>query len=85
MQEQKTNDLQTAFATQLKRKSFLKYTAISGTAMALGLQACRKEFFADFFPKNPLDKIPLTDVGGGDIGILNFAYALEQLEAAFYT
>ena len=26
-----------------------------------------------------------ADVGGGDIGILNFAYALEQLEAAFYT
>lgn len=26
-----------------------------------------------------------ADVGPGDIGILNFAYALEQLEAAFYT
>lgn len=26
-----------------------------------------------------------VDVGPGDIGILNFAYALEQLEAAFYT
>jgi rubrerythrin len=25
------------------------------------------------------------DVGSGDTGILNFAYALEQLEAAFYT
>lgn len=26
-----------------------------------------------------------VDVGSGDFGILNFAYALEQLEAAFYT
>ncbi len=26
-----------------------------------------------------------VDVGGGDIGVLNYAYALEQLEAAFYT
>jgi hypothetical protein len=25
------------------------------------------------------------DLGSGDIGILNYAYALEQLEAAFYT
>ncbi len=25
------------------------------------------------------------DLGSGDLGILNFAYALEQLEAAFYT
>lgn len=25
-----------------------------------------------------------TDVGSGDVGILNYAYALEQLEAAFY-
>ena len=26
-----------------------------------------------------------VDLGGGDIGVLNYAYALEQLEAAFYT
>jgi hypothetical protein len=27
----------------------------------------------------------VVDLGAGDIGILNYAYALEQLEAAFYT
>lgn len=26
-----------------------------------------------------------VDLGGGDFGVLNYAYALEQLEAAFYT
>ncbi|MCF1714064.1 ferritin-like domain-containing protein [Flavihumibacter sp. RY-1] len=26
-----------------------------------------------------------VDLGSGDVGILNYAYALEQLEAAFYT
>lgn len=26
-----------------------------------------------------------ADLGAGDVGILNYAYALEQLEAAFYT
>ena len=27
----------------------------------------------------------MVDLGTGDVGILNYAYALEQLEAAFYT
>jgi rubrerythrin len=27
----------------------------------------------------------VIDLGGGDLGVLNYAYALEQLEAAFYT
>lgn len=30
--------------------------------------------------------LPTTmSVGSGDMGVLNYAYALEQLEAAFYT
>ena len=28
---------------------------------------------------------PTVNLGSGDVGILNYAYALEQLEAAFYT
>ena len=34
-------------------------------------------------PIEPLQKS--VDLGKGDVGILNYAYALEQLEAAFYT
>ena len=78
MKEQNLQDyFQDALRAPLQRKSFLKYTAISGITMALGLEACKK----DNTPANPAQ---FTDVGSGDTGILNFAYALEQLEAAFY-
>ena len=30
-------------------------------------------------------KSSAVDLGSGDTGVLNYAYALEQLEAAFYT
>lgn len=81
MKEQKLNNqLQDALRAPLKRKSFLKYTAISGAAMIIGLDSCTKS-------NNGYSSSNTTpiDVGAGDTGILNFAYALEQLEAAFYT
>jgi hypothetical protein len=60
------------------RRSFLRY---SGAGLAIGglwLAGCSKD-------SDPVDNNNgLTDVGTGDIGILNYAYALEQLEAAFY-
>ena len=30
-------------------------------------------------------RLAAVDLGSGDTGVLNYAYALEQLEAAFYT
>ena len=71
------NQLRSVFAGPLKRKSFLKYTALSGTALVLGLESCKKSNHGGTSPG-------VIDVGSGDPGILNFAYALEQLEAAFY-
>lgn len=62
----------------LNRKKFLTISALSGAALVLGTQGCNDD---DDMPAPPRDAI---DVGGGDPGILNFAYALEQLEAAFY-
>ena len=59
------------------RKRFLKYTALSGGAFLIGLNACKKS-------SSSASSSGVTDVGSGDTGILNFAYALEQLEAAFY-
>ena len=79
MKDVKLRDsLQAVFAGPLKRKSFLKYTALGGSALVLGLEACKKD------NNNGGSSGTTTDVGSGDTGILNFAYALEQLEAAFY-
>ena len=80
MKDQRIFDfMQNAFRTPLRRKQFLRYTAMGGGTMLLGLEACKKSKSSD----NTDDSV--TDVGSGDPGILNFAYALEQLEAAFYT
>lgn len=58
----------------VSRRKFLGY---AGAAAGLGMVAiaCDKD------DKNPSDGVNL---GSGDVGILNYAYALEQLEAAFY-
>ena len=78
MKNQKLQEyLQSAFAAPLKRKQFLRFTALSGTTLVLGMEACKKS-------NNGSPGSDTTDVGSGDKGILNFAYALEQLEAAFY-
>ena len=63
----------------LARRSFLRY---SGAGLALGslwLTGCSDDD-DDVDPNSGF-----IDVGSGDTGILNYAYALEQLEAAFYT
>ncbi len=60
-------------AKGLARRKFLTQTAGLASVAVLA-NACRKD--------NNNDGI---DLGSGDIGILNYAYALEQLEAAFYT
>src|SRR5882757_4439888 len=77
MKGQKLHDyLQVTLYKPLDRKKFLRFTAVAGGTFMLGLSACKKE-------GNPSSGT--IDVGSGDIGILNFAYALEQIEAAFYT
>ena len=76
--EKLQNYLQESLYAPLDRKKFLKYTAMGGGALLLGLQSCKKDH-----NDNPSSG-PTIDVGSGDPGILNFAYALEQLEAAFY-
>ena len=59
----------------IKRRSFFMYAGATAGATALVLAGCK-----DTNSNNP----SVTDVGSGDGGILNYAYALEQLEAAFY-
>ena len=70
------------------RRTFLKWSSAGlAGALAYGLtlpQMSLSDAFAQT-PGGPTRSSDGTiDVGSGDIGILNFAYALEQLEAAFY-
>ncbi|WP_310396776.1 ferritin-like domain-containing protein [Hymenobacter sp.] len=64
-------------ASPVARRSFLRYTGAGLAAGGLWLAGCSDD------EDDP--SAGLLDVGSGDIGILNYAYALEQLEAAFYT
>ncbi len=74
---------------QVSRRKFFNYAGLSAAVMVAGT-ACQKDYrggipAAPFAQNDPNNKPKNTvNLGSGDIGILNFAYALEQLEAAFY-
>lgn len=73
----KKNEREVLSAKGLQRRKFL--TSVMGTASVISvIAACNND---DTVP--PMNEG--IDLGSGDIGILNYAYALEQLEAAFYT
>lgn len=63
---------------QVSRRRFLGFTG-AAASLAVVAVSCKKENVSS---NNVLDGV---DLGSGDPGILNYAYALEQLEAAFYT
>ncbi|MEJ0029889.1 MAG: ferritin-like domain-containing protein [Bacteroidota bacterium] len=64
----------------LRRRSFLKYSVATTAGVALILTGCKD----DDDPGTNNNTTDTVDLGSGDPGILNYAYALEQLEAAFY-
>lgn len=70
--------LQVPDAERVNRRKFLSYAGMAA-ATAAALYACKKDDKMETAPAGSVD------LGKGDIGILNYAYALEQLEAAFYT
>ena len=68
--------------SQVSRRKFLHFSGLAGVSvLALGsmtgITGCKKD--------DPTSSNEGINLGSGDIGILNYAYALEQLEAAFYT
>lgn len=60
------------------RRNFLKLSGVGLAMVGLTLVGCEDDI-------NPIDDNSIFDLGKGDVGILNYAYALEQLEADFYT
>ena len=60
----------------VSRRNFLGYIG-GASALLLTAAACKKN-------DTPSMNSGL-DLGSGDVGILNYAYSLEQIEAAFYT
>ncbi|MEO8764054.1 MAG: ferritin-like domain-containing protein [Ginsengibacter sp.] len=67
---QLTESMKTGFS----RRKFLGIVGASSILLATAA-SCKK---------HPHDDDDSVDLGSGDPGILNYAYALEQLEAAFY-
>ena len=69
---------QSQILTVVNRRFFLRSAGVATAMGAFILGACKDN--------DPVMMGDMTvDLGSGDTGVLNYAYALEQLEAAFYT
>ncbi|CAN5182097.1 hypothetical protein BH09BAC2_BH09BAC2_12470 [soil metagenome] len=60
----------------VSRRNFLGYMGLASALLATSASCKKKDTIIP--PSGGVD------LGSGDVGILNYAYALEQLEAAFY-
>lgn len=63
-------------ASGISRRRFFGYAgALAGAGLLAGsMSGCKRD-----------DEVSGLNIGTGDLGVLNYAYVLEQLEAAFYT
>lgn len=75
-----TSEIEEVKQSGFSRRKFLHFSGLMGASVVVvgsmaGLPGCKKD-----------DKDGSgVNLGSGDFGVLNYAYALEQLEAAFYT
>jgi len=70
-----TPTLEKAASSGLSRRRFFGIAgALAGASLLTGVSSCKKD-----------EEDPGTDLGSSDTGIFNYAYMLEQIEAAFYT
>ncbi|MGI8468393.1 MAG: ferritin-like domain-containing protein [Pyrinomonadaceae bacterium] len=82
------NKLEIIVEKATSRRSFLKWSSAAAlTAFAFGALNPESLSARTAFLGLPIEPVRqgAVDLGKGDTGILNYAYALEQLEAAFYT
>nr|WP_148561813.1 ferritin-like domain-containing protein [Pontibacter korlensis] len=65
----------------MQRRKFFRYAGATAaaTTLLLAFTSCNDDD-DEMMPTDP----ETVDLGSGDTGILNYAYALEQLEAAYY-
>ncbi|MEJ8802113.1 ferritin-like domain-containing protein [Pontibacter sp. H249] len=79
---EKDTSLKSSLAVPIQRRMFMRYAGATAAATTLlfATASCDDDD-DDMLPTDPA----AVDLGSGDTGILNYAYALEQLEAAFYT
>lgn len=68
------------YSAKFQRRSFLQFAGVGAAGVALLMAGCEK----DGGQASLMADHEGVDLGSGDVGILNYAYALEQLEAAFY-
>ena len=65
----------------VSRRRFLGYAGAAAGLVVVGASCNKEELPGTTNNTNDHE----VNLGSGDIGVLNYAYALEQLEAAFYT
>lgn len=64
-------------SSSVSRRKFFSLAGLGLISASVLAASCKKD--------NPTLDGQNIDLGGGDTGILNYAYALEQIEASFYT
>ncbi|MBR0570567.1 ferritin-like domain-containing protein [Microvirga sp. STS03] len=77
---EKDASFESTMAAPMQRRMFMRYVGATAalTTLIFATTSCDED--GDDMPRDP----NTVDLGSGDTGILNYAYALEQLEAAFY-
>ena len=75
MQDSQTHNGGHILSSPNSRRTVIKWTGGAMATLAI---------FGGQLPNFGMSEALAADLGEGDIGILNYAYALEQLEAAFY-